>query len=210
MYRELLGLFPVPVGIIDNFLSEKEIELLLKEVISIDHSDHGALSGEAFSTHKVDGKLGRLLEDLSHKLNIDFIERLNTEINDFAGTNGLVHNNWIQGMSRLMIDNSWSNIQKKGSYLRRHTHPNSKISGSLFLNVDQDSSKLYFFNPNPYIKYEDYDKVTDFSSVNYSIQPSNGQLILFPSWLEHGSNEEINNTDKRVVISFNSAFYRSN
>lgn len=206
MNRQLYKIFPLPVALIDDFISEEERLLILEEIITNDHSDHDALNGEASSTHNLGGKV---IEDLSRKLNIDFIERVNNEVNEFAGINGLVHESWKQGSSRLMIDNSWSNIQRKGSTLRRHTHTNSKISGSLYINVDQDSSKLYFYNPNPYIKQEDYETITDCSAVNFSIQPVNSQLVLFPSWLEHGSNEEKNNTDKRVVISFNSYFYRS-
>lgn len=206
MNRQFFKLFPVPIASVENFISEQERQLILKEIIEMDHSEHNALSGKGSSTHSLKVKI---IEELSSKLNIDLYERFNSEINEFAGIHGLIHESWKKGMSRLRIDNSWSNIQEKDSYLRRHTHPNSKISGSLYINVDQNSSKLFFFNPNPYIKYEDYETLTDCSAVNYSIQPANGLLIMFPSWLEHGSNEEINNTDKRIVISFNSNFYRS-
>ena len=206
MNRQLLKIFPVPVGIIDNFISEQERLLILKEITSTDHSDHHALSGEASSTHSLKCEV---IDDISRKFNIDIIERINKEVNEFVGVSGMIPKSWKKGISRLMIDNSWSNIQSKGSTLRRHTHPNSKVSGSLFINVDQNSSKLHLYNPNPYIKYEDYDKVTDCSAVDFEIQPTNGQLILFPSWLEHGSDEQKNNTDQRVVISFNCNFYRS-
>ena len=33
--------------------------------------------------------------------------------------------------------------------------------------------------------------------------PKNGDLLIFPSWLRHGSNHETNQTDGRIVLSFN-------
>jgi len=194
MNKQLYGVFPVPVLTVKDFITEEERVTLLKEISSIDHSNHNALDGNASSTHSFDSKI---IHRLAFKLDMlkDFKERLNNELNEFAK---------IYGLGKVELENSWSNKQGKGSSLRRHCHPNSKISGALYINVDQDSSKLVFFNTNPYVKYEDYEELTEFNWTTFYIQPVNCELVLFPSWLEHGSNEEVNNSEERVVISFNS------
>ena len=37
----------------------------------------------------------------------------------------------------------------------------------------------------------------------YKIEVKNCQLVLFPSWLKHGKNDDINQMDDRMVVSFN-------
>jgi uncharacterized protein (TIGR02466 family) len=84
-------------------------------------------------------------------------------------------------------------------------HANSILSGSLYINVDNESSKLYFDNPNQFIKYFEYNyqELTDYNFEYFYITPKVGDLVIFPSWLTHGSNGEQNNTENRTVISFN-------
>ena len=84
--------------------------------------------------------------------------------------------------------------------LDEHYHPNSIVSGALYLNVD-DSCYLTFHNPNPYIYFTD---IVEYNSCNYQWQKyyvKNGDLILFPSWLRHSVPS--NPTEKRYTISFN-------
>jgi uncharacterized protein (TIGR02466 family) len=108
--------------------------------------------------------------------------------------------------SKLQPTNSWSNQQTIGSSLKKHCHPDSKVSGALYLNVDDNSSKIFFYHPNPYLEMEDFKFDTEFNWKKYWFQPENCQLILFPSWLQHGSDESINETENRTVVSLNSKF----
>ena len=75
-------------------------------------------------------------------------------------------------------------------------------------------------NPKPdfeeYLPFEDfYDtkeqknirtpkvkKITDISAVVSSIEPEEGDLLLFPSYLYHAVEENLSNNN-RIVISFN-------
>ena len=75
---------------------------------------------------------------------------------------------------------SWVTIQKEDSKLKWHQHPNSIISGILYLKVDDDSSKLVFQNP------------TSMQGEVVEIQPSPGMLLMWPSFLMHGSGNTIN------------------
>ena len=74
----------------------------------------------------------------------------------------------------------------------------------LYLNTSKDSNNLIFKNPNPYSKIDAPVKGTDFNFTINEIPVGNGRLVMFPSWLEHGSNYNINKTQGRTMISFNS------
>ena len=110
--------------------------------------------------------------------------------------------------SKIKIENkiihSWFNIQYKESILKEHVHPNSILSGGLYINIGEKASKLYFHNPNPLISYiAKNEPLNDYSCEEYYLNPKKGDLIIFPSWLKHGSNQEKNFYSDRTVISFN-------
>ena len=84
------------------------------------------------------------------------------------------------------------------------SHPNSKVSGVLYLNTSKESNNLIFKNPNPYCKIDAPVNGTEFNFTINEIPVGNGRLVMFPSWLEHGSNYNINKTQGRTMISFNS------
>ncbi len=191
MNKSILNLFPVPIFTVDNFITDDEKTNLLLEIEKQDHQKHSAFTNSSFSTHKPG--VNFLKESNSFGL---FIKTTNL-LNEFASS---------YGIGELQITTSWSNIQNSGSKLLDHMHPNSKISGCIYLNVDENSSKIYFHNPNPYVIFEDFTHSTPYNHHYYWLQPKNNQLIMFPSWLKHGSNEEENKTDGRISIAFNSEF----
>lgn len=185
----ILSLFPVPIFTVDNFLTDDEKNYLLLEVDKENHHKHSAFTESSFSTH------GSGINFLQKSNFYGIFEKTTNLLNEFAST---------YGIKRLKITTSWSNIQNSGSELIDHMHPNSKISGCIYLNVDEDSSKIYFHNPNPYVMFEDFTHPSPYNHHYYWLQPKNNQLIMFPSWLKHGSNKEKNKTNGRVSIAFNS------
>ena len=65
--------------------------------------------------------------------------------------------------------------------------------------VDEKSSKLYFKNPNN-IYFE--------CDEDICITPEPGLLLMWPSWLTHGSGEEKNMSAERIVVSSNTFFQK--
>ena len=158
-----------------DFLKGGAIERLIKSIKKEDLTDHNALVGNAKSTFTP--KRGFLDNHNSVKHRVE--EKLY--------------------YPNLEISNSWCNIQGENSTLNFHRHPDSIISGIIFLQVDDKSSKLYFQNPNNiYFKCDD----------DISIKPEPGLLLMWPSWLAHGSGEDKNMSTERVVVSFNTFFQK--
>jgi hypothetical protein len=77
------------------------------------------------------------------------------------------------------------------------------VSAALCIHSDERSSKLYLENPNPFLNLIRPDRYTEstFELAKYKLSP--GDLVLFPSWIKHGSGFEANESEARVVISFN-------
>jgi len=195
------NLFPTLVRKIEDFISDKEIKSIIDNSKKMKFSEHGAILGDSTSSHA----LGLVTKNSSHQLitNTKLRDRLDLAIDEFRKE---------YGMAKLQIDNAWVNIQGLGSQLKFHTHPDSIISGAIYLNVDEQSSPLYFYNPNPYSEYLGYFyKPETLNYLNFKtiyLKPKNGDLILFPSWFRHGS-EHINQTKERIVMSFNTCYKKN-
>jgi uncharacterized protein (TIGR02466 family) len=186
-------MFPTLVVGFTDFITNDQRNDIIDYLSNEEFVGHKTLlSNKGKSTFHTDQKLLESLENISSCK--DLKSKIGKMINDYALTSGF---------SFSEIQNSWANVQYPESVLDEHAHPLSSISGALYLNVDELSSSLYFQNPNPYL---DYTKITEHTQYSYhwtEIKPQNGLLLLFPSWLKHGSNGQMNQTEKRIVLSFN-------
>ena len=178
------SLFPTLILYFPKFIDSKECNKIFKLLKTKLHDVHPTL---------IKGKS-------SHNTNLNILSQTSLDFTKAIQEYSKESKIKIQNK----ITNSWFNIQSKGSVLKEHSHPNSVISGALFINVDSKSSKLYFHNPNPLIYYmHTEDSVSEYTQEWYSFKPEIGDLILFPSWLRHGSNHDKNFSTNRAVISFN-------
>lgn len=188
------SLFPTGVMIVDNFITEHERDEILTYVRSLKmHTQDETVPKNASSTF--DGATDFVKEVSKNTAVDDFHERVTFVLNEYAT---------VLGQPELKLSNSWAHVQNEGSYIVDHTHPNSKVSGVLYLNADKDSNNLVFKNPNPYAKIETPVVSNEFNYGINTIPVENSRLVMFPSWLEHGSNYEVNKTNGRTMISFNS------
>jgi len=181
----IVDLFPVKIKIHKNFITKKEIENILLEIKKDKYTNHDSLIGDASSSHNLSNNIIK-----NNKLN----NKLNNVIKKYVN---------ILGIQDQIIYNSWVNIQKEGSKLHKHNHSSSPISGALYLKTDNNSSRLYFHNPNPYVYIMDIKTINEANYWNFNFKLENGDLFLFPGWLMHGSNNETNNSKERIVLSFN-------
>ena len=104
----------------------------------------------------------------------------------------------------------WATIQQSGAKHSTHIHPNSFYSGVIYLNIPEEegvvAGNISFIDPrqakNMWVA--DWKKEHGLTHRAWSIEPKTGLLILFPSWLEHGTDVYITNTNEhRISLSFN-------
>jgi uncharacterized protein (TIGR02466 family) len=73
------------------------------------------------------------------------------------------------------------------NYHVRHCHPNSTLSGILYLKIPESSSKIRFYDPRVHHNYRSL-AIENSNVLNwniYEIDPTEGLMLVWPSWLEH-------------------------
>ena len=100
------------------------------------------------------------------------------------------------------ITQSWLNYTDKNQYHHIHEHPNSLVSGVLYINADEKYDKIKFHNKqyNCFkITPKDYNM---YNSNSWWFPVKKTDLVLFPSSTTHSvENKEGDNT--RVSLAFN-------
>ena len=111
-----------------------------------------------------------------------------------------------------MID-AWFNINKCGDYNVCHNHPSSDLSGVLWIKSSENCGILKYQSPYNYISHneiksytDDFKQETNFYS-NFSYEPTEGRMLVFPSHLMH-SVEPNESSEDRISVSFN-VYFRS-
>lgn len=185
-----VDIFPTTIKYIKKFISKEECNEIIKYCKNIKLYNHLSLIGDAKSNH---GKGHFILNNI----NKNIYKKILNETHEYVDNIGL---------NKVIINNSWVNFQKNGSRLDKHCHPDSVVSGVIYLKTDINSSKIYFYNPNPLVYFL---KVKETKKNNYEyvyFKPEIGDLIIFPSWLIHGSNNDINKSKERIALSFNTKY----
>ena len=186
------GLFPTPVLKCDNFLTTSEVNDIFKILKNKTIFEHEVIVGGK-SSHDPNGH-----ENIIETLGLE--DRVQEKLNVY--TNNLkIH--------EVSILSSWFNIQDIGSVLKLHMHTQSLLSAALYINVDEKSSPLYFYNPNStsHYSFSMHGRTqVGFNMHHERLEPKNGEMIIFPSWLLHGSDNVQNETKDRTVISLNAGY----
>ena len=189
-------IFPTLFAIVDDFISDKESSLIFNYCKKQESQPHNALEGDTTSSHSMKSVIFNELNRDIPSLNL--LNKLQEVLDQYS------HN---FRMNKTYISNSWFNFQQPGSSLRLHMHQNSIVSGALFVNVDEYSYGIHFENPNPFSQFSNFmqNHSTERTFASYKHIPVKNQLVLFPSWLKHGSNYQKNQTKDRLVLSLNTA-----
>lgn len=104
----------------------------------------------------------------------------------------------------LYVTNSWLNVAHPGQFHTKHDHPNSIVSGVLYLNT-KPSDKIVFLRDDRSIWSMNHTELNIHNSMSWWLPAIEGSLYLFPSTLMHEvpPNES---DDLRISISFNTFF----
>ena len=140
------------------------------------------------------------------------LDKLKKEITQYLQT---YHSEIFQGMKFKgnvvqSLANMWVNINEKHHYNEWHIHPFATLSGVYYIKHDGvESGDILFKHPehpqmaalhwSPEI-VEAYNAAT---SGVVNITPKSNMLLIFPSWMNHSVEVNLNN-DPRISVSFNS------
>lgn len=104
---------------------------------------------------------------------------------------------------QFYITQSWLNYTKPGEYHHTHEHPNSIISGVLYIDADREHDKILFYRANRYqqIKFPQTE-YNGFNSESWFFNVGTGDLKIFPSHLTH-SVEQKKGNNVRCSLAFN-------
>jgi uncharacterized protein (TIGR02466 family) len=97
---------------------------------------------------------------------------------------------------------AWVNLIFPGGYNVQHGHPRAYLSGCFYLDTPENSGRISFSDPRPGAVYSATPMKGEMGSERVQAQPLSGQLLVFPSWLEH-SVELNESTQDRVSIAMN-------
>jgi uncharacterized protein (TIGR02466 family) len=98
----------------------------------------------------------------------------------------------------------WSIINSKNTFNVQHNHPNSLLSAAYYVKAKKNSGQIKFFDPKEMkvMYHPSISKFNEISAEVVKIEPEEGKLLLFPSYLYHAVDENLSDED-RIVISFN-------
>tara|TARA_Y100001960_G_scaffold323811_1_gene402891 strand:- start:1233 stop:1832 length:600 start_codon:yes stop_codon:yes gene_type:complete len=186
-------IFPIPVwtSLMPN--SKELNQKLFKYIKSLQASNpKGKYKSNIKGWHSEDFNLKN--EDVVFFIN-SISESLNKTFTDMG---------WDLEKNKVKITSMWSIINKKDASNSRHIHSNNYISAAYYVKASENSGDIIFYDPvderiirNPKIK--DPNKL---NSNVFSIEPKEGLLVLFPSYLHHSVDINTSN-EERIVISFN-------
>ena len=111
----------------------------------------------------------------------------------------------------ILSSHGWVNINRKGDFNREHVHPDCHWSGVYYVKTPANCGELRFHNPiaaSSMVKSGHLLNLTS-SNINTSfflnsipLDPYEGSILIFPSWLFHSVDPNRSNYD-RISISFN-------
>ena len=111
---------------------------------------------------------------------------------------------WEYIPNKQRIVAMWAIINNKNSYNIKHNHQNCYLSSAYYVKKPKNSGNITFFDPKEAKTYRfpEVERKTDYSVEKITIEPEEGDLLIFPSYLYHevGTNET---NEERVVVSFN-------
>lgn len=122
-----------------------------------------------------------------------FLSRVAAAVDDL----GILHED-------LYVNCMWGNSHIGSSQHQVHHHPNSMFSGVFYLSAPEGCGNLFFKDPrgplpNTYV----FDYKEGYNNFEiYRFKPTKGKIIIFPSWLEHGT-EPGDFEGERISLSFN-------
>jgi uncharacterized protein (TIGR02466 family) len=119
---------------------------------------------------------------------------------------------------KIIISNSWANVNHPGNYNTLHNHPGAMFSGCYYIRNPKDAGIFSAHDPriaremcqeqyqDLFRKYEEFGDQfhpnNRYAVSHWNVNPRAGDIVIFPSWLKHEVTQ--NKSDRaRISIAFN-------
>lgn len=180
---KLIELFATPVVI-----RELERKYTVEELIHIDDLLKDTYKNRGNRTSRDTFVFGASELASIHDLCLDAVNQYVSEV--------LRHIN-----CKLRITQSWLNISTTGEFHHMHNHPNSMVSGVLYIETGEDDIIQFYRTRETTSFLHESDGYNQYNSTNWYLPVKTGQLILFPSHLYHDVPQV--KSSRRISLSFN-------
>jgi uncharacterized protein (TIGR02466 family) len=106
--------------------------------------------------------------------------------------------------NQFFLSRLWINIMPQNCYHAWHIHPLSVISGTFYLQLPKSKSPIRFEDPrlHSFMNRPVVKSAHGTDSNFFVLQPAEGDLILFESWLKHEVPMH-HGKEPRISLSFN-------
>lgn len=108
----------------------------------------------------------------------------------------------------LFITGCWANVNPPGAHHIRHNHPNNFLSGTYYVKAGSGGDRIKFTDPRGQMSglAPPARNRNRLNSNNVMLPVAAGELVVFPSWLDH--EVPINrSTEDRISIAYNVMFH---
>jgi uncharacterized protein (TIGR02466 family) len=105
---------------------------------------------------------------------------------------------------KVAITGLWANVNEPGFAHPVHAHSNNFLSGVYYVSAPEGCGGIVFMDPRKQqqVLVPTLAEITPMTAMASRIEAKDGRMILFPSWLEHYT-EENRAAAPRISLSFN-------
>ena len=186
MDYKIIDIFPTPVM---KFKMHRDFTKLEYDFVKKHESKYLQNSGNKYSKNTF------ILNELE-------LKDINKFCNDAIQT---YFKNIVNPISNTSINitQSWLNYTKMNGFHHEHDHPNSIISGVLYMSANKKND-IISFRRSDYKQIQIfYKEANDYNTIQTDIRIETGDLVLFPSNVSHFV-PQLESTQTRISLAFNS------
>lgn len=187
----IIPLFATPLiaGNVSDITICDRLETLIRKEME---EKRGRFEAGNFTTDDLLHEPGRGFEEFS--------QLVLSETNNFLNFLGVKRDgHYISGM--------WANVTNANHRHPVHIHPNSLLSGILYIKTPEKCGQTAFTDPRPAARVfePNYEKMNEWNSGLFRFPPKKGTMLLWPSWMTHGVDRGFcdDENEDRIVIAFN-------
>jgi uncharacterized protein (TIGR02466 family) len=182
---KILGIFPTPVYIseLNRPLTIEENSFIEKTKLDVHNNEGNKTSNDNYILNN------KAFKDIKQELNLrvqDYFDKIISTTNNITP----------------YITQSWLNYTETNQYHHKHAHSNSLISGVFYIDCNKEYDKILFYK-NSYNPIKlDTKEFNEFNSESWYVEVNTGQIVLFPSFLEHMVDIK-KGSNTRISLAFN-------